>query len=373
MTNLGMVYNSQKKYAAALQLGEKALPLANDLGDLVFKSGLLEMLTQSNEGLGDHRQVAQLLREQLMLSLEQFDREKNNQVLNLNRKYESERKERLILEQELTLQRQNSRNRLTTILSGTLILLAVWGIIWLRSRLKYNKRLSAQLRELQEQRIRDIEQKNELSLLNAEINSQEKERNRIARDLHDGLGGTLAAAKLQIINFPNNSLETDIQQLKQKAGDLFDTATQEVRRISHNMAPAALLEMGLIPAIHDLANDVRENKKIDISVQTFGDMSLLNQGQEIMLYRMIQELIQNILKHAKASKIIIQFNQIDTSLNLLVEDDGSGFDPSEVRRGLGLKSIKSRVKYLNGHLDIDSVRGKGTTILVDIPLSDQSI
>ena len=200
------------------------------------------------------------------------------------------------------------------------------------------------------------------------ITGQEEERKRIAKDLHDGLGGLLATVKLQF-----GALQKEMQKISElnvykKTNNLIDDACVEVRKIAHNMMPDALMKLGLYDAVKDMAENINENNKINIRVNNIGFEKRLDETKEVMLYRIIQELLNNILKHAEAKNIIIQFSQHENELTLTVEDDGKGFDVETAinKGGLGLKSIRSRVDYLKGKLEVDSEMGVGSTTTVRV-------
>jgi signal transduction histidine kinase len=159
------------------------------------------------------------------------------------------------------------------------------------------------------------------------------------------------------------------QHVYEQVDALINTASQEVRRISHNMAPHALRLSGLHDAVADLANQLN-NPDLDVEFQWFGAEDRIAESAEIMLYRIIQELTNNVIKYADAKLLHIQVNRFDDELSLIVEDDGLGFDLETVQRanGLGLRSVQSRVEFLKGTMDIDTRPGNGTSVSVRIPL-----
>jgi signal transduction histidine kinase len=150
---------------------------------------------------------------------------------------------------------------------------------------------------------------------------------------------------------------------------MLDGACDEVRRIAHDMMPAALAVGGLPDAVEDLGDSLRSVHGIDIDVRVIGLNERLEENMEVMIYRILQELVANVIKHSEAKKVIIQLSQHDNQLMLIVEDDGVGFKTAGNNDGLGLKSLLSRTEYLNGELNIDSKLGSGTTVSVVIPVS----
>lgn len=366
--NFSAVYANLGNYRRARQIASEALPAAEAIGDFVLQKRILEQLAVSCEKLGDFAAATTYYRRLAEVSRQIFDTEKNNRLLTLERQYETEKKERRILEQQLSIQRQNTQKRLMLILFSLLLAAALVGLLWFRSRLRYNRRIAAQEAELQNRRIREMEQEQKLLAAGAMLDGQEEERKRIAKDLHDGLGGLLSTIKLHF-----NAVQEQVRQLEalqayQRAGEMIDSACEEVRRISHNMMPGALAKLGLVAAVEDLVEDLRQTSKLDISIQTQHWASRLDEAREAMLFRIVQELLYNAVKHAEASSIAVQLVHSGQRVTLTVEDNGKGFDLKQAKLtgGLGLKSIASRVHYLGGSVQFNSVAGKGTSVIVKV-------
>ena len=184
---------------------------------------------------------------------------------------------------------------------------------------------------------------------------------------------------LSMVKLHFKSVEENIQSIKEnnlamysKANNLLDEACEEVRKIANDLTSGVLNKFGLIPALNSLKESIEGTGQLKIEVLVFGfDENRLEYNIEINLYRIIQELISNILKHAKASEVSIQLLKKEKRLNIVVEDNGIGFDVNQTKnkKGMGLKNIESRVDSLNGEFNIDSGKGSGTTITIDIPLN----
>ena len=148
-----------------------------------------------------------------------------------------------------------------------------------------------------------------------------------------------------------------------------DTTSSEARKISHNLMPGALVKFGLVEALQDFCNNISTSNSLKIEFQSFGIEKRLPEAMEIMIYRIVQELINNTIKHASASEAIVQLMGSEKGLHLTVEDNGIGFDPEKLKNpGVGINNIRSRVEYLNGILEYDSEIGVGTTVNVEVPL-----
>ena len=291
-------------------------------------------------------------------------------IAELEVKFDTEKKERKILEQNLTIEQETRQKN--QILMGTigLGLILFLTFIFFRKRLLDQRTIAEQRDAIQQQEITELQQKNKLLALNSMIEGQEAERLRIAKDLHDSLGGLLSTVKAHF-----STIQREIEQLEklnitEKTNNLIDEACIEVRRISHNMMPHALSISGLKGALEDVAENLKE-QGYEVSLEISNLPEDLESTKEVMIYRLIQEIISNIRKHADAKTILIQLLGYKDEINLIVEDDGKGFDYDRAidNGGLGLKSINSRVEFLDGKIHWDSQFNQGTTITINLPSS----
>ena len=213
--------------------------------------------------------------------------------------------------------------------------------------------------------------KQQSELMNTVIAVQDKERKRIAEDLHDTLGSILSAAKLKLSAIAETSPGND------RTGgnnyddtlNLLDEAVNEMRNISHNLLPASLLKLGLVAGLQNLMNKISAGSGLHINFIAHGFKDRLDETTEVSIYRIILEAINNIVKHARAKNVTVQLVQYEDYINILVEDDGIGFDRSLVTKenGIGLNNILSRVDHMKGNIDIDTKPKAGTVINIDIP------
>jgi signal transduction histidine kinase len=197
----------------------------------------------------------------------------------------------------------------------------------------------------------------------------ETERSRLAKDLHDGLGGLLSGIKLTLISVKDNVPEKSAGMFN-KAGIQLDKAIREMRRIAHHMMPEALLKFGLSEAIQDFCDSINESNLVKIKYTQIGSLQKLLQSAELIIYRIIQELADNALKHASAKNIFIQIIKHPRGITITVEDDGNGFDHEPLLNtgGAGLKQVQSGVDYLKGYCDIKTEKGYGTAVNIEIPV-----
>ena len=196
----------------------------------------------------------------------------------------------------------------------------------------------------------------------------ETERSRLAKDLHDGLGGLLSGIKLTLNSVADKIPEKNTA-LFTKAGNQLDTAIREMRRVAHNMMPEALLKFGLGEAIQDYCDGINESNVVKMKYTQIGSLQMLDQSTEIVLYRIIQELTNNALKHAAAKNIFVQITTHEQGLSITVEDDGKGFAVKELpdAGGSGLRNVAARVDYLKGSIDIKTEEASGCSITMEVP------
>ncbi|MFM9907697.1 MAG: histidine kinase [Chitinophagaceae bacterium] len=282
--------------------------------------------------------------------------EKNTANVNLMEiKYETERKEQQLVVQRVSIRQKN-------ILNG--ILIGATGALLIISLLSY--RTFHQKRKLQEHKIAELEKEKLLSATQSLLKGQEDERSRLARDLHDGLGGLLSGVKLQLGAMKGNLiLSEEHGRTFNNALSKLDESISEMRRVAHNMMPEALMKLGLQQALQDYCDGLSEAQSFKINGEFYGLEKRMESSIEIVVYRIVQELLNNAVKHSDASTILAQVIRNDKNLSITIEDNGRGFNKETVRQGAGLKNIQSRVGYLKGQMDIKSEPGKGTSIHID--------
>ncbi len=365
---LGKVEAKQGKAQAALSFLEKSLQLSRQYGqkDNVLR-GLLELSKLENQ-LGRSAR-AYLLMEQAIALKDSLTEEKRLSLQEeMQARFNVGQKENELKISQLELSQRTLERNWLMAGAGLLVMLAVSIFYAFRNKLRLNKRIAEHQAEIQQQRIRQLEQENQLTALCSMLEGQEQERSRIAGDLHDSLGGLLASIKSHFNAARQPNAEADIFE---KTNTMLDGAATEVRRISHNMMPRALTLSGLKGALEDLAQDL-ERQGLSCNLELVGlDDLPLEPARSVMAYRIVQELTHNAMKHAQATHLLLQAIQHEGRLTLLVEDDGKGFNVEAARQknGIGLSSIESRVQFLKGEIEWDSVSGEGTTVSVSFPLN----
>jgi two-component system NarL family sensor kinase len=286
----------------------------------------------------------------------------SRQILDLQTSYETEKKEQQIslLNKENTIQKLSlSRNR--TLLGIAIgIILAGFGfgfLIYNRNKLKQNARLQEEVMRQQE------------IATEAVIEAEENERKRIARDLHDGVGQMMSAAKMNLSLLEENIRMSDEEKTAfDKAVLLVDESCREVRSVSHNMMPNALIKSGLASAVRTFIDQI-ESPALKVQLYTEGLNESLNKNTETVLYRVLQECVNNVIKHAKASNLDIALIKDESGINATIEDNGRGFDTSDKSKfsGIGLDNMQKRISFLKGTIEWQSSSGAGTLVAIHVP------
>jgi signal transduction histidine kinase len=213
------------------------------------------------------------------------------------------------------------------------------------------------------------EKEKQIAALTGILQGQEEERKRMAKDLHDGIGSLLSGVKLSLSGMKGNQIiDAEHTLAFTNAIAQLDNAINEMRRVAHNMMPEALSQFGLVAAIGNLCETLTTNGKIKIHFEQINFTQRFDGDFEIMVYRIVQELINNAIKHAQCKNIVVQLSQSEKTILLTVEDDGKGMEASQTSGGSGLQNVKSRVEYLKGGMNVKSELGKGTSVVISIQL-----
>lgn len=297
----------------------------------------------------------------------------DNRVALFEVAFETERKDRRIAEQEQALalsaaeeRRKRIQRNLSVAFALALLMVAMLLLRAMRSRQK----LARQQQELHERHVDELLHQQEINAMNAMLEGQEKERDRLATELHDRLGSMLSTIKHQLGSVQDEVTAVRHDQANQygKVSALLDEAVGEVRRISHDMVNVTLSRFGLAKALEDLCDSLRLQGRLDVELSLYGLEQRLPRALEIAVYRMVQELVGNVLKHARARELSIGVTRGPGRLSVIVSDDGAGFDPQHAEGGIGLANVRARAAAIGGTLHVDSAPGRGTTVSVECPV-----
>jgi two-component system NarL family sensor kinase len=395
---IGQIYLEKKLFFKAMEFYNKSLGIRQELGDDLgigscykniaycqflqqnyseseanYKTAMLYFKKiDAKEYLNDcNKQLAQLYEKQKMFDkalyylkegkkIEDsvYNKEAENKLSELYVQYDTEKKEQQLKIQALELSRRNAY--LFTALGLLILSIVIAYLIISRNKIKESNRLQKEILKQQDLATKAI------------IEAEERERKRIASDLHDGIGQMFSAVRMNLssvadtLQFKNE----DKKLLFDKTIDLVDESCKEVRAISHNMMPNVLLKSGLTTAVRDFIDKI-DSSLLKVNLVTYGLNDRIDSNVETVLYRVIQESVNNVIKHSQANQLDIQISVEEKEITVTIEDNGKGFDASNKENfgGIGLKNIVTRVEFLKGTVEWDSSPGNGTLVAIHIPLN----
>lgn len=367
--NLGQLAFNRNNYLKAESYFNNALAIAEKEGFLKLVEASYGGLAELKSKQGNHKEAYGTMLQFIAIKDSLLNAENSKNFAELRTKYETAEKEKALAEEQIiskTLSAEKAQLELVAANRSKWILLLLAGLVILAAFsfaiLQRNKRKAQAEKDAAIINERDKGVK-------AVFSAQEEERKRISKELHDGIGQSLSGIKLQFQKLSSDLLKNnpeDAEKLQKLSAIVSDTA-DEVRSISHQMMPKALSQFGLIEALEDLLSKTFELSNMEYQFEHFGIDGRLNEDIEISLYRISQELINNIIKHSKASKVSIQIFKNQGKLILMIEDNGQGLKKGD-QNGHGLLNIKSRLNTLNGDFNLEPSPGSGTIATVRLPL-----
>lgn len=345
----------------AFDIAFDVMAIAKEQNSLVLKSSVHQVLSDIYEKTGNYAKSLSHFKEHVAAQQEVVNQTIIHQVYDIELSHLDQVNKMQKLELEKKELAISKKNNLLFFTSLTFIFLLVGlYLIYLnhqhRQKVKYQKA------------VIELTGKKSLAALEAEV----QERKRIGQELHDSLGHLLSLAGLYagVLHKRNDISEVKRKEILESLLKSIDDAFKEVRNISHNLAPSLLSEQGLKGALKTISDKVNQSTKLTMSFDTYGLNGKLDNLIENTLFHAIQEIVNNTIKHADATKLFIQITADNNEISLMAEDNGKGFDVGEIdeHQSYGLSHMKSRIENLNGTLFIDSNPGRGTIISILIPL-----
>ncbi len=368
LRSLGIFCLQEGKLQEARAYAQQALALSKQWQYKVEEVTIYRLLTSIAYAERNYKE-GMALDDSMNAHLEELVREMSSQQsTELEARYESEKKENRIRQLEAAQKVQalslKQKNTINYILIGSALALVLIGLlVW---------RTYRQKQVLQQKRINELQTEKQLAATEAVLKGEEQERTRLAKDLHDGLGGMLSGIKSSFSTLKGNLiLNHDNLRSFERGIDMLDSSISEMRRVAHNLMPEALVKFGLDTALRDFCNDIRLSGSLRLQYQSSGmEKDIIPSNTAIIVYRIVQELVNNTLKHAGAASAVVQLISNESGITITVEDDGKGFDTEHLQhgKGIGYSNIRSRVEYFDGAMDIQSAPGKGTSILIELPV-----
>ncbi|MCX2431401.1 sensor histidine kinase [Pedobacter sp. GR22-10] len=364
------IFGQQKEYRKARQILLDIIKEGTLTASMIDKATIYGEVAKTSAKLNDYKEAYKWLSKYRSVSDSINNDQIKVKVNELETKYRSVQNQHKIASLEVQNKQAllNARNnRLYNLVLGLGCLFLLASLVFVAVIARNKSKLAEQKEINYRQQLSEMEQKQQLKVTKAMLDGEEHERERVARDLHDGLGGMLAGVKIGLSGWtdtrPGASQDKDLHRI---IGQL-DTSVSELRRIARNMVPETLLDFGLEVALKDLCEfHMRDN--LQIAFEAFNILTNIPIAIQLHIYRIAQELLSNAIKHAQASSIILQCTQDAKVFLITLEDNGIGFDHlrEEKSKGMGLKSIRNRVDFFNGQMEILSAEGEGTTINIEL-------
>ncbi len=311
---------------------------------------------------GDFKKALQYQTQELELEKTIFTENEKVNTLKTETAYEMEKRD-----MQMALQKEKeelARQRLLFIGGGiTLVLLLLSLSLWLRRK---------QLKERHQAQIINLDQEHRLNLSKSLKQTEQQERKKIAHKLHDEAGSMLSIAILNLKQLKSDVFKTgsNAEQKLETTQKILTDISDSVRNISHTLMPVVLEKYGLKAAIQEMVNAVNTSQKLKVEeiIEGLDDTSTWSEEFCLTVYRIVQEVMNNIIKHAQATNVLLQVVELEDSVTIYIEDNGKGMDDQAAKDGLGLKILKSNVEYLNGTIEINGNTNKGTFILAELPI-----
>jgi signal transduction histidine kinase len=338
---LGLAYYKAHDYSNAEKVLVVALEKAHKTGIMTDKLKALATLTSVYIETGHYKEAMEQQQQYITIQDSINNKEKLKIANELEVKFRIAEKDKKIIEKELLIEKQKrDLDHKSQVVSRTLILAIVIvliciGLYW------------------------SLKAKNRIITMKAQMEGEENERSRIARELHDGIGGQLAVIKMIVSSWPDEK--------KKQVVTLLNDTSEQVRQTAHNLMPDFIKGVELEEALTLYVETLNHNfPRLKIDLQMHGHFHMENQMSKLSVYRMLQELLQNIINHAEATLAVVQIFEQHGKLHLLIEDNGRGFDRQRVKMGLGISNVEARVKMLQGKIQIHSSPGRGTTVNIEL-------
>ncbi|MCL2042264.1 MAG: sensor histidine kinase [Bacteroidales bacterium] len=358
LLNLGLLFYYQEKFTEAESYMKKGLQIAQELRSKLLLRNAYSDLSYVEYSRNNMQKAFSYRDSSDYYEVELVSAETQNKLNFMAVKYDLAQKEANIrdLENKMTIQQYRVKLRDTLLIAISSLIVVMGALVMVYVRYTKRKRL------LSETRIKQLEQEKQLIAAQAVLDGENAERSRLAKDLHDGLGGMLSLVKINLPAVKSGGIiEVGDVARFQKAITLLDDSIGELRRVAHHIMPESLMRHGLKASLADFCH-----APPSVEFHYFGDDQRLDNKVEILIYRAAHELINNALKHAEATQINVQLIQETDRVSLTIHDNGKGFDPETTSDGMGLENIRNRVKTCNGKMTLYSAPGQGTEVNVEV-------
>ncbi|WP_378183453.1 tetratricopeptide repeat protein [Aquimarina sp. SS2-1] len=377
--NLAEVFVILKRYNEAETILQKSLLKAKELKLATKQIHIYQALSEIAVRKNNYKRALEynVLHNKMEDSINQL--QKNKEISEIEVKYQTSQKEKEIklllaensnrnleleLEREKAIREKGFKNII--LYSFLALLIPIIGLlVTYYQKIRAQSELNQKQKEISEQKIASLLKDQELKVIKASVEGQDKERKRIAQELHDSIGGNLAAIKLQLNNAPNKN-----EGILKKINPQIDNTYELVRNLSHNLIPKKFGKNGFCDVLEEYFNNIGSASNLNTSFSAYPREEIDSSQEKVKdeSFKIIQELITNSIKHSEATSVELQINLVENTLNIMFEDNGKGFDTDKNKDGIGFRNIKSRLQNVSGSLYIDSRIHRGTIIDISIPV-----
>lgn len=366
LATLGTTYGRQGQQARARESFSRAVTIAEEVGDLSNTEKIYRRMYQYAKSVGKYEEALESFEKLSVLRDSLLNAEHLGNIAELNIQYDTDKKEQQIALQSAEIEGQEAKlERNQALIIGLIVvaLLLVVIITLVRNKAQKEQTLLKQEGEL---KLREAE-------INAVIGSQEKERNRFAKDLHDGFGQLISVLKLNLSQLGSGASKNPEKQLEvfEQSEALITDMYTELRNICFDLMPQTLVQQGLPEALQEFGQRISTTGSKVVEVLVFDMDDRLEELMEVSLYRISQEWVNNVLKYSDAAHITLQLTRDEEEITLTIEDNGTGFDPNDFfnGKGNGWRNIQSRVNLIKGSFELDSRPGiMGSMVSVNAPI-----
>jgi len=362
--DLADVYHEKKEYRKEESFLLDGLKQFESVDNVSFGRDVYERLAMANYAMANYRLAFDYYSKSTVYKDSMLSRENRTKVAELDAIYQTSLKEMALSQKELQLAKKDLQlHKIRYYMQIVIAALVVALVITVLLLLLFRQKKLAHSRELIA-----AQKEKEIQLLHALMQGEEKERSRIARELHDGVAGVLAAAKMQFSSMPGSEALMDTEGY-QRGMILLNDAMQDIRKTSHNLMPEVLLQHGLDEALRRYCHSAANSKTLRIQYDSWGPVDRYANNFELSVYRIVQELINNIIKHSKATQAIVQMARQGELLTISIEDNGVGFKQDGIIDGMGLRSLQSRLRAINGKIEMQASARSGVSAYLEFDIS----
>lgn len=359
-------FEAMKDFKSQLYYLRQAYVFARKYNNFKFQIAICEKLAQTYKILNQPNKAFEYMAKFAALKDSFFTEQNIRASEEFGIKYKVAESEKLAVENKLKISEKENQlqksKKYTWYSIGVALIAILVAIIFFLNYWHKN--------QLHKQQLQGLEQEKELQLLHALMQGEEKERSRIAKDLHDGVAGMLAAAKMQLSSLSIKNQEIAERKEFQQALKLLDDSTHEVRMTSHNLMPEVLLRHGVDEAIRRFCQNISNDSLLDVRYESLGEPKRYIDTFELSVYRIVQELLNNVVKHSKATEAVVQLSESKDAMFIFIEDNGIGFQQPAQKEGMGLQSLQSRIKAMNGRFEVGTSGKSGVNAYLEFNTSE---